>query len=190
MRKAFLWYLLSYISIMEWPGGGPRGLLNGCGDGVGDALGGQKSCRRIHNKAVCGEWCPSSCLWLTSHPPYLGVGGPNLGQNGFGAEEGKEFESVLSLSGEKNGTVGFFFGADEGEITWGEKQPGSIAHHSYEGNLRNRADSILRGYYGLDLLGGWPNRRHMHRVPTGAERRYVKAHAGKAEGSHSNQAHT
>lgn len=50
--------------------------------------------------------------------------------SGFGAEEGKDFEALHSLSGEKPELWGFFFGADEGEITWGEKQPGSIAPQS------------------------------------------------------------
>lgn len=63
MRRASPLYLdLSYVSEKVHLGGGGRclGLLNECGDVVGDALGGQRIDCNIHTRGTFGEQYPSS----------------------------------------------------------------------------------------------------------------------------------
>jgi hypothetical protein len=70
MRRVSPLYL-SYIRKAQGPGRG--GLLNGCGDGVGDALSGQRTGCNIHRIKTFGEQHPS--FWtLISRPPSWGLG--------------------------------------------------------------------------------------------------------------------
>ena len=95
---------LSYIR-RDWLGAMGR-LLNGCGDGVGDAPGGQRIDCSIRTRETFGEPPPSSSLWQLCRPPYLG----KLGFQGE-HKRGKDLRPSGTERGKKR-TVGF--GADEG----------------------------------------------------------------------------
>jgi hypothetical protein len=80
MRRVSPLYL-SYIRKAQ--GTGKRGLLNGCGDGVGDAPSEQRTDCNIHTTRIFGEQHPSFS-WI-SRPPSLGIGGLEV-------KRGEEFE--------------------------------------------------------------------------------------------------